>query len=186
MTTQGSGGNGRGTGTQTQDARGGDSHRSDTPAGPAATGAETEDKAPSTLTQATSKAQELAGQVTEKAQNLAGQVADKAQAFGGQNFDQVTDRAQDMASQAQQNVLETSNGLMRQLESMSVENYYYAAAGSLALTALLLLLGRRSLASFVGLWTAILLNLGLFSRFSKAAESARGSGSSGAKRQGTL
>lgn len=123
------------------------------------------------------KAQSFIGQASEQVQAKAGpalsQAAEKAQQFAGQAMDQASDRAQEFAAQAPESMYQASYGMMRQFETWTVENYYAATFASLGASIILLLLGRRSLAAVIGLWTAILLNLGLFSRMLHEAEQSR-------------
>ena len=120
------------------------------------------------------KAQSAVGQVTDQLGSKVGpavsQASDKAQAVAGQ----AADRMQEVLEQAPENVYEASNNMFERLQRMSSRDYYYAASVSLGLSTLFLLFGRRSLASFVGLWSGIVLNLGLLSRFEREAEQRSG------------
>jgi hypothetical protein len=51
-----------------------------------------------------------------------------------------------------------------QIEKLPSSFYYWAVIGSIAGSALLLLMGKSRLAMFVGLWPPTLLNLGLFNK----------------------
>lgn len=127
--------------------------------------------AQSAASQAAGAAQSVAGQATGGAQS---QGAGSAQSAAGQPLSAVAGTAQELAGQVQDTAYSASSGLLGRLESMSSQQYTYAVAGSLGTTLLLLLLGRRSLASFIGLWTAIVLNLGLYRRIARDTAHSRG------------
>lgn len=121
------------------------------------------------------------GGIADKAQSAFGQMSDQMGSKLGPAMSQASDKAQDMAGQAAdrmqdvfeqapENVAEASNNMFEWLQHMGPRDYYYAASVSLGLSTLLLLFGRRSMASFVGLWSGIVLNLGLLSRLVREAE----------------
>jgi hypothetical protein len=51
-----------------------------------------------------------------------------------------------------------------QIEKLPSSFYYWAVIGSIAASALLMLMGKTRLATFVGLWPPTLLNMGLFNK----------------------
>ncbi len=57
-----------------------------------------------------------------------------------------------------------SRRAMEQVESMPSSVYLGTVIGSMALSLLLFMLGRRNLGLFVGLWPPTILNLALFSK----------------------
>jgi hypothetical protein len=63
-----------------------------------------------------------------------------------------------------QHLTEKTSGLMGQIESLPASAYYWGAIGSIGVSALLMLLGRKNLAVFVGLWPPTIALLGLFNK----------------------
>jgi hypothetical protein len=55
-----------------------------------------------------------------------------------------------------------SQRAMEQVETIPTNVYYAGVIGSIALSALLFMMGRRELGIFVGLWPPTILNLVLF------------------------
>jgi hypothetical protein len=66
--------------------------------------------------------------------------------------------------QNNQQVAEKASGLMGQIEDLPASAYYWGAIGSIGLSALLMLLGRKNLSIFVGLWPPTIALLGLFNK----------------------
>ena len=59
---------------------------------------------------------------------------------------------------------EKLRGLMEQIERLPASAYYWGALGSIGLSALLMLFGRKSTSIFVGLWPPTIALLGLFNK----------------------
>ncbi|MGI8553956.1 MAG: hypothetical protein ACR2PL_24695 [Dehalococcoidia bacterium] len=55
-------------------------------------------------------------------------------------------------------------GIMGQIENLPASVYYWASIGSIAASALFMLLGRKNLSIFVGLWPPTFAVLGLFNK----------------------
>jgi hypothetical protein len=68
-----------------------------------------------------------------------------------------------MAS-SRQHLTEKTSELMGRIESLPASAYYWGAIGSIGVSALLMLLGRKNLAVFVGLWPPTIALLGLFNK----------------------
>jgi hypothetical protein len=71
-----------------------------------------------------------------------------------------TQRTEEMAHEFMGRATE----FQEQFEKLPSSFYYWAVIGSIAGSALLLLMGKSRLAMFVGLWPPTLLNLGLFNK----------------------
>ncbi len=69
-------------------------------------------------------------------------------------------------------VQQQSKRAIKQAEEMPSNAYMGAVLGSMALSALLFMLGRRNLAIFVGLWPPTILNLGLFTKILRPSHEA--------------
>jgi hypothetical protein len=59
---------------------------------------------------------------------------------------------------------EGAAGMMQQIENLPASVYYWATIGSIAASALFMLLGRKNLSIFVGLWPPTFAVLGLFNK----------------------
>jgi len=55
-------------------------------------------------------------------------------------------------------------GIMQQIESLPASVYYWATLGSIGASALFMLLGKKNLSIFVGLWPPTFAVLGLFNK----------------------
>lgn len=66
--------------------------------------------------------------------------------------------------QTNQGMTQSAAGLMGQVENLPASAYYWGALGSIGLSALLMLLGRKNLSVFVGLWPPTIALLGLFNK----------------------
>lgn len=62
---------------------------------------------------------------------------------------------------------------MEQVESIPSNVYYAGVIGSIGLSALLFMMGRRELGIFVGLWPPTILNLVLFMKQLRPSQEAR-------------
>jgi hypothetical protein len=60
--------------------------------------------------------------------------------------------------------MEERKDYMATVEEAPTQYYFMAALGSIAISGLLFLIGRRNLAFFVGLWPPTILALALFSK----------------------
>ncbi len=60
--------------------------------------------------------------------------------------------------------METTKTAMEQVENLPSNIYYGGVIGSIAVSALLMLMGKRNLSLFVGLWPPTILNLALFAK----------------------
>jgi hypothetical protein len=63
-----------------------------------------------------------------------------------------------------QAMTEQAAGLMGQIENLPASAYYWGALGSIGISALLMLFGRKNLSVFVGLWPPTIALLGLFNK----------------------
>ncbi|MGI8550472.1 MAG: hypothetical protein ACR2PL_06685 [Dehalococcoidia bacterium] len=59
---------------------------------------------------------------------------------------------------------EGTAGMMQQIENLPVSAYYSGVLGSIGLSALLMLLGKKNVAIFVGLWAPTIATIGLFNK----------------------
>jgi hypothetical protein len=75
-------------------------------------------------------------------------------------FDQSTERMRESGQMA----MDTGQRTMEQVEGLPANVYYGGVIASIALSALLFVLGKRNLGIFVGLWPPTLLNLALFTK----------------------
>jgi hypothetical protein len=69
-------------------------------------------------------------------------------------------RTEEMAN----NVIGQAGSIQDRIEKLPASFYYWAVIGSIATSALLMLMGKSRLATFVGLWPPTLLNMGLFNK----------------------
>ena len=60
--------------------------------------------------------------------------------------------------------METGQRAMEQVEGLPANVYYGGVIGSIVLSALLFMMGKRNLGIFVGLWPPTILNLALFTK----------------------
>ena len=67
-------------------------------------------------------------------------------------------------SDVQHQAQERSREAVRQAEEMPASLYFAAVIGSIGLSALLFLMGKRNLGIFVGLWPPTILNMALFAK----------------------
>jgi hypothetical protein len=75
-----------------------------------------------------------------------------------------TDQQEEQMRQQARSAMQTSQKAMEQVESLPANVYYGAVIGSIALSALLFLVGKKNLGIFVGLWPPTLLNLAIFTK----------------------
>jgi hypothetical protein len=68
------------------------------------------------------------------------------------------------AQHMEEQFFQGASGIQKQFEQMPSSFYYWAVLGSIAASALLMLMGKNRLAVFVGLWPPTLLNMGLFNK----------------------
>ncbi len=61
-------------------------------------------------------------------------------------------------------LVEQTSGFMSQIENLPASAYYWAALGSIGLSALLMIFGRKNLSIFIGLWPPTIALLGLFNK----------------------
>lgn len=75
-------------------------------------------------------------------------------------------RVAEQTRQAWQDVQQqpTPQGIMNTLENLPTNIYVYATAGSIGLSLLLRLLGRKEFANFVGLWPPTILALAMINK----------------------
>jgi hypothetical protein len=59
---------------------------------------------------------------------------------------------------------EQAAGLMGQIENLPASAYYWGALGSIGISALFMLLGKKNLSVFIGLWPPTIALLGLFNK----------------------
>ncbi len=85
--------------------------------------------------------------------------------------DTMQDRAQDTLQETQdrahdtmQKPMEQTKNALEQVENIPSNIYYGGVIGSIVLSALLMMMGKRNLSLFVGLWPPTILNLALFSK----------------------
>lgn len=69
-----------------------------------------------------------------------------------------------MASNFNEKAAGPTADLMRQIESLPASVYYWATLGSIGASALFMLLGKKNLSIFVGLWPPTFAVLGLFNK----------------------
>ncbi len=74
----------------------------------------------------------------------------------------VADQTKDAWSQVQDD--KSPAGIMKFLEDMPATNYVYATVGSIGLSLVLRLLGRKDFATFVGLWPPTILALAMLNK----------------------
>ena len=60
--------------------------------------------------------------------------------------------------------MESTKQAMEKVEGIPTNVYYGGVIGSIAASALLMLMGKRNLSLFVGLWPPTLLNLAMFTK----------------------
>ena len=118
----------------------------------------------------------MATNMNERAGEAGGQAGQQAQAaretatrMAGQAAEgtrESTQRLADQTRQAWQDVQQdpTPQGIMSTLENMPANVYVYATFGSMALSLLLRLLGRKDFANFVGLWPPTILALAMLNK----------------------
>lgn len=63
-----------------------------------------------------------------------------------------------------QNTAKNAAGMMEQVENLPASVYYWGAIGSIAASALFMLMGRKNMSIFVGLWPPTIALLGLFNK----------------------
>lgn len=71
---------------------------------------------------------------------------------------------------------EQAAGIMNQIENLPASVYYWASLGSIGASALLMLLGRKNLSIFVGLWPPTFAVLGLFNKQLRPSQDVRQAG----------
>jgi hypothetical protein len=99
------------------------------------------------MTTQSEQAQQTANQMKEGAKNQAQRVAEETRSAW---------------SQVQENP--TPSGIMGALENMPATTYLWATLGSIGLSLLLRIFGRREFANFVGLWPPTILALAMLSK----------------------
>ena len=111
------------------------------------------------------RAGEAAGRATDQAQ----EARETATRMAGQAAEGTRESAQRLADQTRQaweDVQEdpTPSGIISTLENLPANVYLYATFGSMALSLLLRLLGRKDFANFVGLWPPTILALAMLNK----------------------
>ena len=103
--------------------------------------------------------------VSDKREQMAQQARDTAQQ-AAQGARESTQRMAEQTRQAWQEAQEnpTPSGIMGALEQLPATTYLYATIGSIGLSLLLRMFGRKDFANFVGLWAPTFISLGLMSK----------------------
>jgi len=60
--------------------------------------------------------------------------------------------------------MDTTKGAMEQVESIPANVYYGGVVGAIIVSAALMMMGKRNLGLFVGLWPPTILNLAVFAK----------------------
>ncbi len=60
--------------------------------------------------------------------------------------------------------MDQAKGAMEQVEGLPSNVYFAGVIGSIAVSALLMMMGRKNLSLFVGLWPPTILNLAIFAK----------------------
>jgi hypothetical protein len=84
--------------------------------------------------------------------------------YGTGTMEQQREQAREQAKHTGEKVFGQGEQMMEKVEGMPANVYYGAVLGSIGLSALLFLIGKRNLGIFVGLWPPTLLNLALFTK----------------------
>lgn len=69
-----------------------------------------------------------------------------------------------MAKNSSDQAAQSTAGIMQQIESLPASVYYWATIGSIAASAVFMLLGKKNLSIFVGLWPPTFAVIGLFNK----------------------
>lgn len=94
--------------------------------------------------------------------NTAGTNPREAGTQAKESAQKVAEQTKDAWSQAQENP--SPAGFMKALEDMPATTYVYATVGSIGLSLLLRILGRKDFATFVGLWPPTILALAMLNK----------------------
>jgi hypothetical protein len=116
-------------------------------------------------TQSTQQTKDQANQMKDQAGQMkeqAGQAGSQMKEGAKDTAKQIADQTRDAWSQVQDEP--TPSGLQSALESLPASSYMYAALGSIGLSMLLRLLGRKEFANFVGLWPPTIVALALLNK----------------------
>ncbi len=81
-----------------------------------------------------------------------------------QRMHQGMERGEEQARGAMEQGRGQAKSAMEQVEGIPANVYYGGVIGSIIVSALLMMMGKRNLSLFVGLWPPTLLNLALFSK----------------------
>ncbi len=98
------------------------------------------------------------GSATDKARETASTMKDDAK----QTASRMADQTRDAWGQAKENP--TPSGIQGAIESLPSTFYLYGTLGSIGLSLLLRLFGRREFANFIGLWAPTILALGMLNK----------------------
>jgi hypothetical protein len=85
----------------------------------------------------------------------------------GTTYDQGTMQQYGNSSQMEQqrqSTMDTAKHTMEKVEGIPANVYYGGVIGSIAASAILMMMGKRNLSLFVGLWPPTILNLALFTK----------------------
>lgn len=101
---------------------------------------------------------------------------DQTQSKASQAAQDTKQAAQQQAQSAQQawNEIQenpTPSGIMGAIENLPTSTYVYATFGSIGLSLLLRLFGRREFANFIGLWPPTILALAMVNKRLRPAQS---------------
>ena len=107
---------------------------------------------------AAGRAQDQAQQARETASRMAEQAAEGSRESAQRLVDQTRQAWQDVQQDP------TPQGIMSTLENLPANVYVYATFGSMALSLLLRLLGRKDFANFIGLWPPTILALAMLNK----------------------
>jgi hypothetical protein len=83
---------------------------------------------------------------------------------GTGTMEQQREQMRDQARETGERAFDRGQQVMEQVEGIPANVYYGAVLGSIGVSALLFLMGKRNLGVFVGLWPPTLLNLALFTK----------------------
>ena len=82
----------------------------------------------------------------------------------GPSSQQTMDDQRERMREQSQRVMEGSKQALEQVEEIPSNVYYGAVLGSMVVSLLLFISGKRNLGLFVGLWPPTILNLALFAK----------------------